>query len=79
MHTRCGYLATSMGKVLCCRLDLSSCTGHLCEGTYLGPQRAKGHFKDYDVGAHCVELLILRLWEGEVLLYNFCGQRVCSP
>ena len=31
-----GYLATSMGEVLCCRLDLSSPTGHLCECSYVG-------------------------------------------
>ena len=31
--------------------------------------RAKGHFKDYEVGADCVLLLIvLRLWEGGVVI-----------
>ena len=32
------YLAT-MGKVLCCHLDLSSRTGHLCGCSYLGLQK----------------------------------------
>ena len=44
------------GNVLCCRLDLSE-----------GPQQAKGHFKDYEVGAICIVLwIVLCLWEGGV-------------
>ena len=40
VHTQCGYLATSMGKVLCCHLDLSFCAVHVCGCTFLRPQRA---------------------------------------
>ena len=66
-----------MGKVLCCHLDFSSCTGHLYRCTYLeGPQRAKGHVKDYELGANSV-VLLSATFVGR--LCNICGQRVCSP
>ena len=33
-----------------------------------GPQRCKGHFEDYEVGANCIVLLIaLCLWGGAVI------------
>mmetsp|Transcript_89540 Transcript_89540/g.149565 ORF Transcript_89540/g.149565 Transcript_89540/m.149565 type:complete len:142 (+) Transcript_89540:3989-4414(+) len=61
---RCSYLAISMGKVLCCRLDLSSVPG-TCGCTYfffLGT--AKGQ-KYSEVGAKCFVLsIVLCLWEG---------------
>ena len=65
-HARRRSVATSTGKVLCCRLDLSSRAGHLCGYTYLGPRGATmGYFKDHEVGANCIALLIvLCLWEG---------------
>ena len=38
-----------------------------------GPQQAKCHFKDYEVGASCTALLIvLSLWEHGVFI-QFCG------
>ena len=43
-----------------------------------GPQWAKGHLKDDEVGAHCIVFLIVRcLWEGEVFI-QFSGQSICS-
>ena len=42
-----------------------------------GPQRAKGHFKDYEVGANYIVLLYYCI----VLFlcsHKFCGQIVCS-
>ena len=33
-NARRSYLATFMGKVLCCRLELSSHAGHLCGRIY---------------------------------------------
>ena len=65
-RARRSYLATSIGKVLL--LFVSSRAGHRCGCFYLGPQRAqraKGHFKDSEVGANCIVLLsVLCLWEG---------------
>ena len=39
-HAQCGCLATYMGKMLCCRVDLSSRAGHLCGCTYFNRLRA---------------------------------------
>ena len=65
----CSYLATSLGKVLCCRLDLSSCAPLWMYflRSQNGPKGAKGHFKDYGMGAtYNVLFIVLSLWEGGV-------------
>ena len=35
MAAPCSCLVTAVGQVLCCRLKLSSCAGHLCRCTCL--------------------------------------------
>ena len=53
-----------MGKVLCCRLDLWSHAGDVLFWDREEPF-AMGHFKDYEVVANCIVLLIvLCLWQG---------------
>ena len=79
--SRHGYLVTSMGKVVLSFGFVLSCL-HLCGFTYLGPRRAisaKGHFKDYEVGANCIALLIvLCLWEGGVSIQFLWPKRLLS-
>ena len=65
---RCGYLEMSTGSVmlLCCRLDVASpgTSADVRIWGRKGPPGAKGHVKDYEVGATCIVLLIvLCLWE----------------
>ena len=36
-----------------------------------GPPWAKSHFQDHDLGANCMVLIVLCLWEGDVFLHFF--------
>ena len=44
-----------------------------------GPQRAKGYFKDNEVGADMIVLLIVLCCGKGRCINDFCGQSVCSP
>ena len=77
VHTQCGYLVTSIGKVLCCHLDLSSRAGHLCRCTCLGLQRAMSKIMHWV--PHCILLLIvLHLCEGGVFT-QWLWPNCCPP
>ena len=69
-----GYLATSMAKLSSC------CFGFVLSHWaplwmyYVEVQRAKGYFKDDEVGANSIVLLIvLCLWKGECRLEKKCS------
>uniref|UniRef100_A0A7S4FVB8 Uncharacterized protein n=1 Tax=Eutreptiella gymnastica TaxID=73025 RepID=A0A7S4FVB8_9EUGL len=75
-HMRLVQLLGDMEKLVCCHLDLSSYTGHLCRCIWNceGPPGTKGHCKVHEVGANCIVLLMV----GRSGLCNFCCQSVCS-
>ena len=78
VRARRGYLAPSIGTVLCCRLDLSARAGHSadvlmwdCEG----PLLAKGHFNDHGSGCqlYCGLRCALFVATAFALLRGHCG------
>ena len=77
-----GCLATATGKLLCCRLDLSSRAGYLCGCTSLGRRATTGQgpFQRLRSGCrlYCAPDCATAVARSGGYA-SFCGQSICSP